>query len=450
MMLKKSCIILDDLIKKYFFCSFAKTYLEYLIHVKRNDMLRFRSTSTRQCVPEKSSTTPHLVLILSNMYPRESHPSGGIFVHQQVKALREQGIDARVLSGEPSGPRTFYQDYRRWLRSNLCDWDFLDGVPVIKFPYLAGVSFRSFQIDADTYAFGAKRCIARLKPNLKFQIIHAHTSYLDGTAGRKIAKKYHVPLVITEHMGPFKLLTETFMRKRKTQLAINASQKLIAVSHTLLRDICSQVHVKKPSNTCVLPNLVDTSLFQIAPEGRNKHDDKIYMLWVGHFVHVKRVDRLLEALAIAVKTEPRLYLKLLGNGSLEEELVSMVSRLSLTKHVGFLGWSTQQDLVKHYQTSDFLVVSSETETFSVVTIEAMSCGLPVLTTNCGGPSEIINDASLGLVVEQSKQALAQGMLDMVANYDDFDAVRIRKTAEQRYASHVVASTIINTYQSVTL
>ncbi|MDF1826996.1 MAG: glycosyltransferase [Legionellaceae bacterium] len=406
-------------------------------------MLRSRSSMTRQDVVKQAG-----VLILSNMYPRKAHPSGGIFVHEQVKALRQQGIDARVLSGEPIGPRTFFQENRRWLRAHSCEWELVDDVPVIKFPYLAGLSFRSIQIDADTYAYGALRCIERLKPTFNFQIIHAHTSYLDGTAARKIAKKYHTPFVITEHMGPFKLLTDTFLRKRKTQLAINASQKLIAVSHALLGDICSQVQVKQPSSTCVLPNLVNTHLFCAAPVASKKSNTKIYMLWVGHFVEVKRVDRLLEALAIAIKTEPRLCLKLLGNGALQAEFVRMVARLSLEEHVEFLGWSNQNGLVQHYQSSDFLVVSSETETFSVVTIEAMSCGLPILTTNCGGPSEIVNDTSIGLVVEQSDQALAQGMLDMVAQQDQFDAINISKIAEQRYASHVVASHIIDTYQSV--
>lgn len=418
-------------------------------------MLGFRAISTRHRMREKAkpsrpavAAAPHVVLILSNMYPRKSHPSGGIFVHEQVKALRKQGIDARVLSGEPSGPRSFYQDYKRWVRRKTCDWELVDDVPVIKFPYLAGLSFRSIQIDADTYAFGALQCIARIKSTFKFQIIHAHTSYLDGTAARKLSKKYHVPFVITEHMGPFKLLTNTFLRKRKTQRAINASHKLIAVSHALLRDICSNVHVKKLSNTCVLPNLVNTHLFRAAPEASKTQDDKIHMLWVGHFVEVKRVDRLLEALAIAIKTEPRLCLKLLGNGALQDEFVRRVTRLALEDHVEFLGWSNQDGLVQHYQSSDFLVVSSETETFSVVTIEAMSCGLPILTTNCGGPSEIVNHASIGLVVEQSEQALAQGMLDMVSHDKTFNKINIRKIAEQRYASHVVASNIINTYQSV--
>lgn len=397
-----------------------------------------------------TAVEPHVVLILSNMYPRKAHPSGGIFVHEQVKALRKQGVDARVLSGEPIGPRTFLQENRRWLHDHACEWELVDDVPVIKFPYLAGLSFRSIQIDADTYAYGALRCIARLKPTFNFQIIHAHTSYLDGTAARKIAKKYNTPFVITEHMGPFKLLTETFLRRRKTQLAINASQQLIAVSHALLRDISSQVDVKKPSNTRVLPNLVNTHLFRTAPKPSKKTDAKICMLWVGHFVEVKRVDRLLEALAIAIKTEPRLCLKLLGNGALQEKFVRMVTHLSLENHVEFLGWSNQNGLVQHYQSSDFLVVSSDTETFSVVTIEAMCCGIPILTTNCGGPSEIVNDASIGLVVRQSEQDLAQGMLDMVAQQEQFDATNISKIAEQRYAAHVVASSIINTYQSVLL
>ncbi|MFX5494090.1 hypothetical protein ABTD62_20345, partial [Acinetobacter baumannii] len=84
-------------------------------------------------------------LVVSNMYPSPDHPAGGIFVHEQVKALRRAGIDARVVSGRPlllspSRPRFSARRALAELRARgrPFAWGEHDGVPLVEFNYFAG------------------------------------------------------------------------------------------------------------------------------------------------------------------------------------------------------------------------------------------------------------------------------------------------------------------------
>lgn len=401
------------------------------------------ASSKDQCVPQT-------VLVLSHMYPRDYHPSGGIFVHEQVKALRASGIDARVLSGEPYwintlNPVRIMKAIRKWWRMGSYKWEYHDGVPLIRFPYIVSSSFLPFQVHAFTYANGVSRCLSRLYRAFDFQLVHAHTSYTDGSAGAKVAVKYGVPLVITEHTGPFRTLTRTSYLRRKTQAAINSASRLISVSSSLLNDIKSQVSMRDSGRACVLPNVVDTDFFRPAPR---KSDGRVRVLWVGHFVAIKRVDALVRAFSTALKIQPNLYLKLVGSGELESDIRQLVKSLAIDSYVEFAGRSDRQGLLAHYRECDFLAISSKAETFGVVAIEAMSCGRPVLTTDCGGPAEIINHECLGLVVDKSAEALAQGMLEMALRRADFDPRLIRKVAEQRYSTGAVVTALKSIYSNV--
>jgi glycosyltransferase involved in cell wall biosynthesis len=388
---------------------------------------------------EEPGPTELSILVLSHMYPRSHHPAGGIFVHEQVKALRALGLDVRVMSGEPlwintANPVKLLRQLRAWFRRGDFTWEEHDGVPLIRFPYKVS-RLLPFQAHAFTYSLAATRCLNRVAGRWKFQLVHAHTAYLDGSAGGAIAKRGGLPLVITEHTGPFSTLTRTPYLRRKTEASINAADRLIAVSPTLLADIRDQIALSRPERALVLPNVVDTDAFSPAPR---RMDGRITALWVGHFVPVKCVDRLLRALAAAVKAEARLTLRLVGDGELLANMRSLVGELGIHDHVEFVGHVHREALAPQYTDCDFLVISSDTETFGVVAIEAMSCGKPVLTTNCGGPQAIVTDPSLGMVVDRTEEGLRDGLLAMAARLPAFDAGPIRAAAIREYSSKVVA------------
>ncbi|MBX8547367.1 glycosyltransferase [Pseudomonas cichorii] len=392
---------------------------------------------------------PRKVLILSHMYPREYNLVGGIFVHEQAKALRAQGIDARVVSGEPFwintvNPRNIGRALTIYKAQKVSGWEEYEGVPLIRFPYIVS-SLLPFQTHAATYTHGLLRYAKWLYSDFPFELIHAHTAYTDGTAGSRLAKKYNVPLVITEHTGPFTTLTRTRYLRRTTQKALNAADKVISVSEALLSDILQQIRLKSDSNTQVIANLVDTEFFS---EQLVRSDGLIHLLWVGHFVPVKRVPVLLEAFAAAYKVQPNLRLRLAGSGEGREHAEALVENLGIGPAVEFVGHANRTQLVNYYSESDFLVISSESETFGVVAIEAMSCGRPVLTTRCGGPSEIVSHVQLGQVVGMSVEELSKGILSMAQRRTSFNSKVIRKVTELRFSSSSIAREIASVYSTL--
>ena len=131
------------------------------------------------------------------MYPRPHYPVGGIFAHQQVRALRAQGIDARVATGDPCwvqthNPRRIAAALRSYQMQRPV-WTTWDTVPVIHFPYLCGFLFRP-SVHTLTYVAGFKRIMARPHDEFSFDLVHAHTSFLDGAASLVVSRAYGCPL----------------------------------------------------------------------------------------------------------------------------------------------------------------------------------------------------------------------------------------------------------------
>lgn len=391
------------------------------------------------------------VLILSHMFPRDHHKVGGIFVMEQVQALRRMGIDARVLSGDPFWvtkfrPQGILSYARAWRYANLrWKWTDCDGVPVIFFPYLAGGVFRPF-IHAWTYDLGLRSILESVRRDFDYDLVHAHTSYLDGNAGLAAARTNDVPLVITEHTGPFSLLTNHVLKRMVTRKAVTKADRVLAVGGSLRTDMRRELGLPD-ADIEVLANGYDQQIFH--PNGRRGHGgNEVKALWVGHFVPVKRIDRLVEAFARVADQVPHLTLSLMGEGEGLAEAQADVARRGLGERIVFLDKADREGVAATMRDHDFLVVSSEVETFSLVTIEAFACGLPVLSTRCGGPEGLVTDDSLGRLVTNDVDGLAQGLVDMYRNIGNFDPDGVSKSAASRYSWDGVAQSLVLLYQDL--
>lgn len=389
----------------------------------------------------------HRLLVLSHMFPRDHHKVGGIFVLEQVRALRRLGVDARVLSGDPYWtnnykPQNILRYARAWRRSKASwQWHEWDGVPVAFFPYMAGGFFRPW-LHAWTYELGLKSILAGIRNDFPYDLVHAHTSYLDGNAGLSAARLGGVPLVITEHTGPFSLLTDHVLKRHVTRRAVKAADHVIAVGGSLRKDMATQLGLPERSLS-VLPNGYDENTFYPLPE--RKRGNGIRALWVGHFVPVKRVDRLIEAFSKVAGECPQLTLSLMGDGEGREEAERDVARRGLSDRILFLDKADRAGVADAMRSHDFLVVSSEVETFSLVTIESFACGLPVLSTRCGGPEGLILEPALGRLVSNDTEGLASGLADMCRDIRDFDPALNSGHARARYSWDGIARELTSIY-----
>jgi glycosyltransferase involved in cell wall biosynthesis len=473
------------------------------------------------------------LLVVSNMYPSAANPVGGIFVHEQVKALRRAGVDARVASGKPlwlSGRRP--RNTLRVVRSELDSrrkgfaWVDYDGVPTVSFNYFAGAFARPW-LYPWIYRSALMDIIPSLAGDFPYELVHTHTAFLDGRAGTAAARFRSVPMVLTEHTGPFSLVTDDWRFRQHTLAGMNGADRIIAVSSALRAEITQRLPMISESRIDVVPNGVDTRFFDpaiaeidspsdhasdwAATFARSKRElvlskfiaglrlamlnkgeepvsgneiaraielavlaglgegpyaddlegtapplpvdaqdaDHIKVLWVGHLVDVKRVDRLLEAFAIAHRRVPALRLRLVGGGELAASLKQQASALGLNKVVTFVPTKSRQGIRREMAAADLLVISSETETFGVVGIEAMAMGLPVLTTDCGGPADYVNEPRYGDLVANTTEDLAIGLQRIAARIDGFDKAELRRHAVENFDFDLVARRLAVIYGQMT-
>jgi glycosyltransferase involved in cell wall biosynthesis len=394
------------------------------------------------------------------MFPRSAGDWGGIFVHEQVASLRRQGVDARVVAGDPIwlaaytrfGFRTVKLRGLRRFGQFLAapgpfKWTDMKGVPTHFFDYFPPPPALRGRFGAQRYARGLMRWLPAIRRDFRFDLVHAHTAFLDGTAASAVADATGVPIVLTEHTGPFTAITASPAMRRVTQVAINRADIVIAVSRKLEHDVRSEVEVRDPGRIRVIGNGYDPEIFSPGPAGP-PDDGAVRALWIGGYLPVKQPLMLVNAFARARTRDARLRLTLVGYGVLEDAVRRRCAELGLGGAVEFHPSAGRREVAALMQRHDFLVVSSATETFGLVVIEALGCGRPVLTTRCGGPEETVGDVSRGEMVENSELALAEGFVRIAGRLEEFSTVALSEYARARFSFDTIAGQVREIYSAL--
>jgi len=156
--------------------------------------------------------------------------------------------------------------------------------------------------------------------------------------------------------------------------------------------------------------IVGSDLYKLAEEDHSFGDIPAIIM-VGRLTKVKDYPNLLKAFNNVLK-EKEVRLVILGEGPEEENIKRISKELGLLGKVVLLGF--QKNPYKYMKAASVFVLSSFHEGFGNVIVEAMACGTPVISTNCFGPSEIIEDNKSGLLVTVGdSDALAKAILKVL-------------------------------------
>jgi glycosyltransferase involved in cell wall biosynthesis len=219
----------------------------------------------------------------------------------------------------------------------------------------------------------------------------------------------------------------------------NYSSKIIATSEVLKNNIIDKFNVDN-KKVILIPNPADTEYF--LPK-RRKLDGPFTFISVALLRPEKRLDLLIKAFSMLSKEIPNIVLTIIGDGPEKDKLKLLSHKLEVNNRINFIGYQKKIVVADIIRDHDALVLSSQVETFGVVLIEAMSAGLPVIATKCGGPESIVLPETGMLVESNDKNKLFNAMRIMVKNYDNYDSKIIRQIAINTYGDKAYGKNIKN-------
>lgn len=375
------------------------------------------------------------IVIISRSYPNRINQSSGNFVLNQVEALAKHDIKIGVVGvynvslkeAKQTGNIKKYGFYKK-TNNNVTNYSHLH--PVIpKLHYLNHrIKFRIWKKLLKKY----------IEENGKPDLIHLHT-FEAGEVAIWAKDTFGINYIVTEHTSLFYTNLALQWHKELASIVYSKSTVNLAVSQASADDLKTRFN----QEFNYFPNFVNTTRFQLKEKKNRNYTQFINIAFLDT---KKNQGLLIDAFNMAFDNDENYKLKIIGNGPEMANLKSLVKNLGNT-NIEFLGYLPQEQIVKELQISNYFVLSSNYETFGVVLIEAMSCGLPVVSTMCGGPESIIINDKLGFLCEKDNvSALSETLVKLTQS--DFDSKYIRDYAIQNFSGETLSRKLIDIYKSI--
>lgn len=270
---------------------------------------------------------------------------------------------------------------------------------------------------------------------LKPDLIHAYILLRTAVVANYLSLILKVPYVVNEQWSGYatgKFSEGNFVKKALTKFLVKRSSGLVSVSNFLL----DKIHACGISNENekVIPNSIE-----VIANSNITNKEKVNVLLVADQVdEIKNISAVIRCVASIKDSSPDFELRIIGQGKDKEMLIEIARELGvLNSNVIFEGLKSNPEVYQYLQKSDFLVMNSRFETFSLICCEALSCGKPVLATRCGGPQEFIDDEVGVLIDVDDDVQLAKKFHFMLTHYNQFDSQKIISKVKDRFSKETV-------------
>ncbi len=375
------------------------------------------------------------ILVIPSEYPTSDHKLGGIFVKEQLNYLKKKNKIGIIYVYLFSIKKLLYLFHNIFLNKNKKNNQFIFYWPRIPKIKILNYFFHNLFVQ---YYF--KKYV---KLNGYPDIIHAHFSEFAGYSSYNLNKKYKIPYIITEHSTDFidnKIKNSYFYNKSKTKLIkkiFNNASKIISVSRALDKNIFKYFSLPN-SKRIVIPN---TSL-NIKNLNRKKKFDFIF---VGSLDKRKNPILLLHAFK-ELNYHKKYSLLIVGDGPLNKECNNFIKMNNLQNKVKIFKNCKRTKVLNLIDKSKVLILTSKHETFGVVLIEALSLGVPVITTNSGGISDIVKKSNGVILKTFTSSELSREMIKTVNK--KYNKRKIIQYYKKNFSPQIVTNQLQNLYRKI--
>lgn len=357
------------------------------------------------------------LVFLSNIDQTKGGPSRSVPL--LVKGLAEQGVDVTLMV----------------IESNDMNLHVLDGTTAKVHLLPAGYKLQ------DLESFIQRE---------KFDVIHGQFIWEPlFHQVRVIADKYHIPFMLTPRgaLEPWSLQQKKWKKKIARWLYQDKDLRRCACIYTTAD--MEAMHVRDlgfKNPISVIPNGIETAGY---PCRKDPSFVKKQVLFLSRIHPKKGIEVLLEAWKRIIETHPGWSLLIVGNGEEEyiQSLEEKVKELSLSETVRISQPVFGAEKIALYQRSSLFVLPSYSENFGMVIAEALSCGVPVITTD-NTPWELLNETKTGWCISLSEDNLVKTLEEALS----MDADKLyqmgqkgSKEVYERFDYHSVAKKNVELY-----
>ena len=309
------------------------------------------------------------------------------------------------------------------------------------------------------YALALAAAIVEVSNDQRLDLLHVHYA-VPHAASAYLARQVLGPsaprIVTTLHGTDVTRVGSDPSYESITRFTVAASDGVTVPSDFLRREAHRLLGLPEEPPIAVIPNFVDTDHFAPAARrdrarleelfaatgGAAADGDGPVLFHVSNFRAVKRTPDLAEVLA-RVRTHVPARLVLVGDGPERAHTAQRARALGVAKSICFLGKRT--DFVEYLKHADAFVLPSESESFGVAALEALSAGVPVCAYRVGGLPEVVNDAVGRLVAPFDIAALAAAVLEVVS--DPTRHARLAQAARAHVLAHFRREPALDRYEA---
>lgn len=215
-------------------------------------------------------------------------------------------------------------------------------------------------------------------------------------------------------------------------MTLRRADKIIVINK-ITRDSLLGLNISKDKIKVINPGINSTKFPYFRFE--NKNDKKLKLICTSLLIERKKINLIIRAMRQIIDRKKNISLTIVGDGPQKNELIRLVNELQLSKNVFFVGYVPNVNLPKIYENHHIFVSMSSDESWGQMYLEAMSCGLPVVSSKNNGSSEIIKNDKNGVLIEADDYLmLAEKILIL---HDDKEllaamSMRARKDIEEKY------------------
>lgn len=356
------------------------------------------------------------VLYIVSLFPCWSET----FIVREINALKDMGVDIAILSLKnaneelvqtdaknlykravyPSGPiNTFFNASIAFLEKPLVNTKLL--IDIISSLYKRPLSM----IKSIATWWLTLSVVNKIK-DLDVAHIHAHWATYPSTSALILSKNLNLPFSFTSHAHD--IFLEDHLLKEK----VTESKFSVTISNYNKNRLSNQLDLDLESRMHIVHCGIDVTEHKFAPDNRNTKN----ILAVGRLDHIKGFSVLIDACKIYKEKDSDFKCYIIGNGPLKTTLQKQININDLSRHVELVGVMPQEQIKKYLSEASIFVLPSvvtkegDMDGIPVALMEAMSVGLPVISTTVSGIPELIKNNINGLIVEpHDPQALSDSM-----------------------------------------